>query len=128
MEKKIILKTLIILFIGIIIGVLSGGRFTMHKIHRANNMRSEHGLINEVTRTLDLNQTQLDSILPIIEDFAKQNYLRHDSLRVREKRAFVNLRTDLEYYLSEKELKKLRSLLRHKGPKGRKRKKHSPRK
>lgn len=128
MEKKIILKTLIILFIGIIIGVLSGGRFTMHKIHRANNMRSEHGLINEVTRTLDLNQTQLDSILPIIEDFAKQNYLRHDSLRVREKRAFVNLRTDLEYYLSEKELKKLRSLLRHKRPKGRKRKKHSPRK
>lgn len=131
MEKKSILKTFIILIIGIVIGVLAGGMFTMHQIHRANNMRSEHGFVNEVSRLLDLSQAQLDSISPIIKDFARLNHLRHDSLRIQEKRAYDNLRTNLEPYLSEQELKKLRRLFRPKGPKGLKRKnnkKHQPRK
>jgi len=128
MEKKSILKTFIILFIGIVIGVLAGGRFTMHKIHRANNMRSEHGFVSEVSRLLDLSQSQLDAISPIINDFARLNHLRHDSLRVQEKRAYGNFRTDLEPYLSAQELKKLRRLFRPKGPKRKNNKNHQPRK
>ena len=128
MEKKSILKTLIILFIGIVIGVLAGGSFTMHKIHRANDMRSEHGFVSEVSRLLDLNKSQLDSVSPIIKDFARHNHLRHESLRVQEKRAYKNLRKDLEPYLSEDELRKLKGLFRHKGPKKHGRKNHPKRK
>jgi len=128
MEKKSILKTFIILFIGIVIGILAGGRFTMHKIHKANDMQSGRGFFNEVSRLLNLSSSQSDSISPIIEDFAKGNHLRHDSLRVREKRAYDNLRIDLEPYLSEQELKKLRILFRPKGPKRKNKKNHLPRK
>ena len=116
------------MFIGIVIGVLAGGRFTMHKIHRANNMRSEHGFVSEVSRLLDLSPSQAESILPIIEDYAKQNKIRHERLRSQEQQAHENLRADLEAFLSEDELRKLRRLFRHKGPKRPGRKNHPKRK
>ena len=128
MEKKSILKTVIILLIGIVIGVLAGGRFTMHKIHRANDLRTEQGFFNEVSRLLNLTATQSDSISPIIQGFAKRNHLRHDSLRVQERRAYKNLRTDLEAFLSDDELKKLKRLFRPKGPKRHPRKNNHKRK
>ena len=128
MERKSFLKMFIILLIGIVIGVLAGGRFTMHKIHRANNMRSEHGFVSEVSRLLDLSQSQLDSVSPIINDFARLNHLRHKNIRVQEKKAYDNLRSDLEAYLSEEELIMLRRLFRPKGPKRKNNKNHQQRK
>lgn len=117
MEKKSIFKTFVILFIGIAIGVLAVGRFTMHKIHRANEMRTEHGFIHEASRLLNLSESLMDTVMPILQDFAVQNRLRHDSIRIQEKRAHLELRKKLSSFLSEKELKQLRRLFRPRGPK-----------
>tara|TARA_B110000902_G_scaffold241754_1_gene292424 strand:+ start:265 stop:663 length:399 start_codon:yes stop_codon:yes gene_type:complete len=128
MDKKSIFKTFVILFIGVAIGILAGGRLTMHKIHRANEMRTERGFIHEVSRLLNLNETQMDTVMPILQDFAVQNRLRHDSIRIQERRAHVELRKNLSSFLSEKELKQLRRLFRPRGPQKHNRKNHPSRK
>ncbi len=124
MEKKSIIKTSLILFIGIALGVLMGGRFTMHKIHRANHMRTENGFIEQSLRVLDLSPTMQDSVMPVLRKFAVENHRRHKEVRSQQKLAIEVLRADLSAYLSPEELKKMHRLLSPKGQKDGRRKKH----
>tara|TARA_B110001469_G_C9600605_1_gene298428 strand:+ start:995 stop:1366 length:372 start_codon:yes stop_codon:yes gene_type:complete len=116
MQIKPILKPLLILFIGVVIGVLASGIITMRHLRLAHQIRTERGFLEQASR-LDITSSQQDSIEPILKAFAKANQLRHDSLRVREKRALDEFRDHLKPFLSEKELKSLKQILRLKGPK-----------
>ena len=122
METKTIIKTILILLIGIALGVLVGGRFTMHKIHRANKIGTEQGFLEHALRVLDVSEAKKDSIMPILSAFAKENHLRHEGMKSLQKQAFDELRQDLSHHLSDDELKKMKRILRSKGPKKHKRK------
>lgn len=116
MQIKRILKPLLILFIGVVIGVLASGSITMRHLRIAHEIRTEQGFLEQASR-LDITSAQQDSIQPILNAFAKANQLRHDSLRVSEKRALDEFRDNLKPFLSNKELKSLKQILRLKGPK-----------
>jgi len=116
MQIKRILKPLLILFIGVVIGVLASGSITMRHLSIAHKIRTEQGFLEQASR-LDITSAQQDSIQPILSAFAKANQLRHDSLIVREKRALDEFRDNLKPFLSNKELKSLKQILRLRGPK-----------
>jgi len=127
MKTKSILRTLLALFIGVVIGVLAGGRFTMHKIHKARDMGTERGFMKHVFESFDLKQESKDSVKVIMEDFARINHQKHKSMQEQMHKLHINLESDLSNHLSESELKKLRRIMRHRmprPPKGRERINH----
>jgi len=124
MKTKLILRTLLVLFIGIVIGVLAGGIFTMHKIHKSRDMGTERGFMKHVFESFDLEQESKDSVKIIMEDFARINHQKHRCLQEEMHKLHTNLEVDLSKYLSESELKKFRRIMRHRLPRGRERINH----
>jgi|ETNmetMinimDraft_8_1059916.scaffolds.fasta_scaffold35896_3 hypothetical protein len=116
MKAKLILRTLLVLFVGIVIGILAGGRFTMHKIHKAKDMGTERGFMKHVFESFDLEHESKDSVKIIMEDFARINHQKHKGLQEEIHKLHTKLEADLSNYLSESELKKLRRIMRHKMP------------
>ena len=113
-------KSILTLFVGIVIGVLAGGRFTMHKIHKAKDMRTERGFMKHVFESFDLEEQSKDSVRVIMEGFARFNHQKHEALQQEMHEVHLNLEKDLSKFLSEQELKKLKKIMRHRNHKGRK--------
>jgi len=113
---------MLILLIGIALGILAGGRLTMHKIHIANKIGTEQGFLDHALRVLNVSQAKEDSIMPILSQFAKENHLRHEGMRAQQKQAFDELRNKLSHHLSDEDLKKIKRFLRPNGPQNHKRK------
>ena len=116
MEITRTFKPLLILFIGILIGVLVTGSITMYQIHIAHEIRTEQGFLEQASR-LKITSSQQDSIQPILKAFARANQIRHELLRAEEKRALDEFRDNLNPFLSSKGLKDLKRILKLKGPK-----------
>lgn len=130
MKAKSIFMTIMILFIGFVIGVLAGGKFTMHKIHKARDMHTERGIMKHVFESLELEEVTKDSVKVIMEDFARLDQQRHEVLQQEMHDAHLNLEKSLSKYLSEIELRRLRRIMRHRKPKpprdGREMRHHRP--
>lgn len=127
MKTKLILKTVLTLVIGIVIGVLIAGKFTMHRIHKAKDMRTESGFMKHVFESFDLEGESKDSVKIIMEDFARLNHQKHEQLRSEIHDAHMVLEESLSKYLSERELKRLKKIMRHHQPprgKGHKKRHH----
>lgn len=127
MKKTLILKTLLVLFLGIVIGILAGGRFTMHKIHKAKDMRTEHGFVKHVSDSFNLEHESKDTVKIILKNFARIHDQKHRSLQEEIHKLHTKLENDLSIYLSESEMRKFRRIMRHnkpRPPRGRKRINH----
>ena len=127
MKITLILRTLLVLFVGIVIGVLAGGRFTMHKIHKAKDLGTERGFMKHVSESFDLEHESKDTVKIIMEDFARIHDQKHTSLQEEIHKLHTKLEDDLSIYLSESELRKFRRIMRHnkpRPPRGRKRINH----
>jgi|GEM_PF-2308466 uncharacterized membrane-anchored protein YhcB (DUF1043 family) len=121
MKTKTLLLAILTLVIGVIIGALGVGRFTMHKIHRAMDMHTERGFMDHNFESLDIAPELRDSVQLIMRDFAKSNHQLHQELDKSIHEAHVQLEKDLSLYLYEDQLEDLRKRMRfnRKGPKRR---------
>lgn len=119
MKTKTFLLAILTLVIGVIIGALGVGRFTMHKIHRAMDLGTERGFMNHAFESLELEEGLRDSVQLIMRDFAKSNHHLHQELDKSIHEAHIQLQEDLSVYLSEDQLEDLRKRMRfnRKGPK-----------
>lgn len=124
MEAKSILRTLLTLLVGVVIGVLAGGKYTMHKIHKAKDMRTERGFMKHVFESFDLEQDSKDSVKVIMEEFARLNHRKHESMQREIHEAHLQLENSLSKYLSENELKKLKRIMKHRKPRGGEKRRH----
>jgi transcription termination factor NusB len=125
MKTKLILKTVLTLLIGVLIGVLLAGKHTMHKIHKAKDMRTEQGFMKHVFESFELEGQDKDSVRVIMENFARLNHQKHEALQNEIHEAHVALEASLSRYLSERELKRLKKIMRHHQPRrGKGHKKH----
>jgi|TARA_B110000977_G_scaffold84663_1_gene113043 hypothetical protein len=114
---NILYKYLLVLFVGILFGVLAGGVYTMRKIHHVHESHSEMGFMKQASSCLDFELSHQDTVYLILKDFAKHNKLRHDSIRIQGRNEFETLKDELSPHLSTKELKHIRRVLRVRPPK-----------
>lgn len=115
MRTKSVFLTLLVLSIGVVIGFLVGGNVTMHKLHKARDMHTEHGFMKHVFESLDLEMHNRDSVRVIMEEFARLNHQKHRKLQDEIHELHIELEKNLTKYLSEEELIQFRQKLRRRG-------------
>ena len=105
------------LLIGFVVGAFATGALGSHRMARVERLRERGGFIEHMERAIEpRDQDQRSSILPIVEEAAERNRLIIDSARADLRTALDEMITELEPYLDEAQLRRVRETARLTNP------------
>jgi hypothetical protein len=110
MNSKAFLYLLLTLLIGIGLGMITHRAFLINRKPRMDRLPPERNIINDIVRTLELSPGQVDSIMPVLEDFYRRAEITRARVMQQADADLDTLRLSLLPYLTESQQKKMEDL------------------